>query len=79
MNLFRSEEHVGQWALFDSMSGAGVRPVGDFVTQLFGLPRYRERLAPDYLIRVQEHSRELPAALERLGRSDPFWRLSPPR
>ena len=32
----------------------------------------------DYLLRVAELSRDLPAALERLGRSSPFWRLSPP-
>ncbi len=64
--------------MFDPASEAGVRPVADFVTLLFGLPRYRERLAPDYLPRVAALSRDLPAALERLGRSAPFWRLSRP-
>ena len=77
MNLFRSEEHVHQWPLFDSTSLEGIRPVADFVTILFVLPRYRERLAPDYLVRVGELSRDLPGALERLGRSTSFWRLSP--
>ena len=52
--------------------------MAEFATILFVLPRYRERLAPDYLLRVAELSRDLPAALERLGRSSPFWRLSPP-
>ena len=79
MNLFRSEEHVRQWAPFDPASQDGIRPVADFVTKLFGLPRYRERLAPDYLLRVGELSRDLPAALEHLGRSTPFWRISPPQ
>lgn len=78
MNLFQSEEHVRQWALFDPASGEGIRPVAEFVTILFGLPRYRERLVPDYLLRVAELSRDLPAALERLGRSSPFWQLAPP-
>jgi|SRR6058998_2346811 hypothetical protein len=36
-------------------------------------------LAPDYLLRVTELSRDLPGALERLGQSSPFWRMSPPQ
>lgn len=79
MNLFRSEEHARQWPRFDPASEEGIRPVANFVTILFVLPRYRERPAPDYLLRVGELSGDLPAALERLGRSRPFWRLSPPR
>lgn len=79
MNLFQSEEHVRQWALFDSGSAEGIRPVADFATILFILPRYRERLAPDYLLRVAELSRDLPSALERLGRSTSFWRMTPPQ
>ena len=63
---------------FRPASADGIRPVAEFATILFVLPRYRERLAPDYLLRVAELSRDLPAALERLGRSSPFWRLSPP-
>ena len=78
MNLFRSEEHVRQWPRFAPGSEEGIRPVADFVTILFVLPRYRERLAPDYLLRLSELSRHLPDALERLGRSTPFWRFSPP-
>jgi hypothetical protein len=79
MNLFRSGEHVRRWALFDPGSEHGIRPLGGFVTILFGLPRYRERLKPDYLLQVTELSRDLPGALERLGQSSPFWRMSPPQ
>jgi len=78
MNLFRSEEHVRQWALFDPSSKEGIRPVSDFATILFALPRYRERLAPDYLLRISELSRDLPIRLEQLARGAPFWRLTPP-
>jgi hypothetical protein len=77
MNLFRSGEHVRGWNLFEPGSEPGIRPLGELAT-LFTLPRYRERLAPDYLLRVTELSRDLPAALERLGRSSPFWRMTPP-
>lgn len=78
MNLFRSEEHVRRWVPFDPASADGIRLVAELATILFVLPRYRERLAPDYLLRVAELSRDLPAAFERLGRSSPFWRLSLP-
>jgi len=78
MNLFRSEEHVRQWALFDPSSAEGTRPVSDFATILFVLPRHRERLAPDYLLRLTELSRDLPTRLEQFGRGAPFWRLTPP-
>lgn len=79
MNLFQSEEHVRAWVQFDRGSEDGIRPVRELAAILFCLPRYRERLAPDYLLRATELARELPAALERLGRSSPFWRMSPPQ
>lgn len=60
---------------FDPSSEDGIRPVADFVGILFGLDRYRERLAPDYPLRVGELSAGLPAALERLGAGSPFWRI----
>ena len=78
MNLFRSEDHARRWTHFVAGSEPGIRALGDLVA-LFGLPRYRERLAPDYLQRVAALSRDLPAALERLGQSSPFWRISPPQ
>jgi len=51
------------WDRFDPASAEGIRPIGDFATILFTLPRYRERLAPDYLLRVAALSPDLPAAL----------------
>jgi hypothetical protein len=78
MNLFQSEEHVRRWAQFDPGSEDGIRPLGELATTLFGLGRYRERLVPDYLVRATELARDLPGALERLGKSSSFWRMSPP-
>jgi RNA polymerase sigma-70 factor (ECF subfamily) len=46
MNLFRSEEHIPRWALFDPASADGIRPVADFATILFALPRYRDTGRP---------------------------------
>jgi hypothetical protein len=68
MNLFRSEEHIRRW-LGEREPGATIR-----VTKLSELAHawWGDRLAPDW----QPHTREQNAAiLERLGLSDPFWRL----
>lgn len=77
MNLFRSEEHVRRWVLFDPSSEEGIRPVFDLAAIVFVLPRCRERLTSDYLLRAGELSRDLPSRFEQLGRAAPFWRLTP--
>ena len=74
MNLFRSKEHVRRWPLFNPASESAIKPVRDWVRLLFNLPRYKERLAPDYLARAAEHSVGLPAALAELGQGSEFWR-----
>ena len=79
MNLFRSEGHARAWRRFDPASEDGIRPVAEYATILFSLPRYRERLAADYLLRIDELSRDFPAALARLGRGAPFWQPAPAR
>lgn len=77
MNLFRSKEHVHGWALFNPESESAIKPVRDWVRLVFGtLPRYTQRLAPDYLARAAEHSAGLPAALAELSQGSEFWRLS---
>jgi hypothetical protein len=77
MNLFRSEEHVRRWALFDSASEDGIRPIVDFAT-LFGLPMFRERSAPDYLQRLPALRQERLAAAERFAKGSPFWATRSP-
>ena len=78
MNLFRSEEHVRRWADFTPASAAGIRPVAA-LARLFSSARHRERLAPDYLLRIDELSYDFPAALAQLGRGAPFWQPAPTR
>jgi hypothetical protein len=72
MNLFRSEGHVKNWSLYDPVSADAIMPLADWA-QVFTGPLARERLAPDYLSKVQEHRAELFLALQRLGRTGPFW------
>jgi hypothetical protein len=74
MNLFRSEEHVLKWEKLGSNSRDGVADPARLAAQVFSLPRYRERLSPDYLDRVAEHSAGLPAALNKATDGNPFWR-----
>ena len=77
MNLFRSEEHARAWPGFDPASTAGIRTISELATVLFSLPRYRDRLSPDYLLRLDELSRDFPAALAQLGQGAPFWQPAP--
>jgi len=72
MNLFRSEEHVRGWALFDPASEDGIRPVAEFAV-LFGLPMFRERSAPDYVQRLPALRDERLAASERFAKGSSFW------
>jgi len=68
MNLFRSEEHVTRW-LGGREAGATVS-----MSKLSELAHawWDDRLSPDW----RPHTRdENQAILDRLGLSDPFWRL----
>jgi hypothetical protein len=77
MNLFRSEEHVRHWALFDPASEDGIRPIGEFAA-LFGLPMFRERYALDYVQRLPALRQERLAAGERFAKGSSFWAARPP-
>ncbi len=72
MNLFRSEEHVKNWALYDSVSAESIMPLADWAT-VFSGPLCRNRLEPDYLSRINEYASELILALKKLGKAGHFW------
>jgi hypothetical protein len=73
MNLFRSEEHVRNWSLYDSESADGIMPLRDYAT-LFGTGLFRQRLEPDYVLRLPQLAIEWMTALAKLGKTRPFWR-----
>jgi hypothetical protein len=77
MNLFRSEEHVRRWVLFDPQSEDGIRPIDEFAV-LFALPIFRERSALDYLQRLPALRQERLAAAERFAKGSPFWAARSP-
>jgi Alkylmercury lyase len=73
MNLFRSEEHVKRWSLYDAVSAESVMPLSDWAL-VFSGPAFRKRLEPDYLSRIKEYAPVLFSTLQKLGKSGPFWR-----
>jgi hypothetical protein len=74
MNLFRSEEHVLNWTPYDPGSADGTMPLEDYAS-LFGVGLFRERLAPDYVLRIPQLAGELIAVPAKLGKTGPFWQL----
>jgi hypothetical protein len=74
MNLFRSEEHARNWSLYDPESADGTMPLRDYAA-LFAGGLFRERLAPDYVLRLPQLLPEFVAALAKLGKTGPFWRI----
>ncbi len=77
MHLFRSEEHARRWADFDPANADGIRPVAD-LHALFSRPLFRERLAPDYLLRLPELVQGFQEGLEQLAKGSRFWAEKPP-
>jgi len=49
-------------------------PLRDYAT-LFGTGLFRQRLEPDYVLRLPQLAVEWMAALAKLGKTGPFWRL----
>jgi len=72
MNLFRSEEHVKNWSVYDPISEESIMPLADWA-QGFSGPLFRTRLEPDCLSHTQENMGALFATLAEVGRSGSFW------
>ena len=72
MHFFRSEEHVKNWSLYDSVSAESIMPLSNWALAFSG-PLFRNRLEPDYLARVKEYASELLLSLKKLGKAGPFW------
>ncbi|MEE9613129.1 MAG: hypothetical protein V3W19_17870 [Desulfatiglandales bacterium] len=72
MNLFRSEEHIRNWARFDSAAEEGIVPLGDLV-KLFSGNYFRRRLDPDWVTNSRGYAREMVATFKEIGKTGPFW------
>ena len=74
MNIFRSEEHVKNWSLYNPESEDAIMPVADWAKAFSG-PLFRNRLQPDYLSRSEAYMGELFGTLASMGKTGSFWQL----
>ncbi|MGD8523681.1 MAG: hypothetical protein PVF56_21210 [Desulfobacterales bacterium] len=73
MNLFRSEEHIRNWARFDPETEEGIIPLNDLI-KLFSGNYFRRRLDSDWVSRSREYALEMVATFKQIGKTGPFWR-----
>jgi hypothetical protein len=73
MNLFRSEEHVRNWARFDPATAEGIVPLPDLV-KLFSGPYFRRRMDLNWISKSREYAREMVATMAEIGKTGPFWK-----
>ena len=72
MNLFRSEEHVKNWSLYDPISEEAIMPLADWSQVLSG-PLFWKRLDSDYLMRTPEYISVFFETLQQMGEMGSFW------
>jgi hypothetical protein len=72
MNLFRSEEHVRNWARFDPATSEGIITLPDLV-KLFSGPYFRRRMDLNWVSRSRDYAREMVATMAAIGKTAPFW------
>ena len=73
MNLFRSEEHIRNWAQFEPGTEEGIVALDDLV-KLFSGKFFRKRLDSDWVSHRREYAKDMLAALNELGKTGPFWK-----
>ena len=73
MNLFRSEEHMRNWAQFNPDSAEASLPLNDEVT-VFSTEAAKHRLDGDFISQwLRGQAGEIAEAAQRLGKTGPFW------
>jgi len=72
MNLFRSEEHVRNWARFDPATTEGIITLPDLV-KLFSGPYFRRRMDLNWVSKSRDYAREMVATMAAIGKTGPFW------
>jgi hypothetical protein len=75
MNLFRSEEHIRNWASFAKDSDEGITPLPDMV-KLFSGPYFKRRMDQDYVSHMFEYAGEMIQTMKTIGKTGPFWKRS---
>jgi hypothetical protein len=73
MNLFRSEEHVRNWASYVEGTEEGITPLPDMV-KLFSTPYFKRRMDENYVSRMFEYAREMIPTMKEINKTGPFWK-----
>ena len=74
MNLFRSEEHVGNWVHYDPNSSEGIVTLGHLV-QMYSVESMKHMLDGDYISRWQPlRGQEREELMDRLEVTSTYWR-----
>ena len=66
MNLFRSEEHIRNWARYDLAAAKGIIPLENIV-KVFSEKFFQKRLGPHYASRAQEYFDEVVPILSEIA------------
>lgn len=77
MNLFRSEEHIRNYAHFDPATEDGIMPLADAL-KLFSIDYFRKRPDPDYFSKRLNYRAEMFTVLKEVGKTGPFWQKPKP-
>jgi hypothetical protein len=76
MNLFRSEEHIRNWARYDPAAEQGILPLENMV-RVFSEKMFQKRLDPNYVSHVKEYFGEIFSVFSEIAKTRPFW--TPPK
>ena len=72
MNLFRSEEHIRNWARYDPAAEQGILPLENIVN-VFSGKFMQKRLDPDYASHALEYFGETLSVISEIAKTRPFW------
>ena len=72
MNLFRSEEHIRNWARYDPATEQGILPLQN-VVNVFSGKFMQKRLDSNYASHALEYFDEVVSVISEIAKVRPFW------
>ena len=78
MNLFRSEEHIRNWARYDPATEQGILPLQNIVN-VFSGKFMQKRLDLNYASHALEYFDEVVSVMSEIAKTRPFWALPGPQ
>jgi len=72
MNLFRSEDHIRNWARYDPATEQGILPLQNAV-EVFSGTFMKKRLDLNYASHALEYFGETVSVISEIAKTRPFW------